>query len=111
MESKRFYYTNSDNKSLINVCRVAVGGASLPRLFPLNPQNAQNPIARWVSDRNATFLFRNGTTKEGQTEALIVVGVVSVVMLIIPDQIRNKRLKKNQGTLEPVNMLLWHVHK
>ena len=64
MESKRFYYTNSDNKSLINVCRVAVGGASLPRLFPLNPQNAQNQIARWVSDRNATFLFRNGITKQ-----------------------------------------------
>ena len=55
-------YTNSDNKSLINICRVVVGGASLPRLFPLNAQNAQNEIALCVSDRNATFLFRNGIT-------------------------------------------------
>ena len=53
-------YTNSDNKSLINICRVIVGGASLPRLFRLNAQNAENEIARCVSDRNATFLFRNG---------------------------------------------------
>ena len=59
---KKSYNTNSDNKSLINICRVAVGGASLPRLFRLNAQNAQNQIARWVSDRNATFLFRNGIT-------------------------------------------------
>ena len=51
------------NHSLMSV-GVAVGGASLPRLFPLNPQNAQNQIARWVSDRNATFLFRNGITKQ-----------------------------------------------
>ena len=42
------------------MCRVIVGGASLPRLFPLNAQNAENEIARWVSDGNATFLFRNG---------------------------------------------------
>ena len=56
-------YTNSDNKSLINICRVIVGGASLPRLFPLNAQNAENEIALCVSDRNATFLFRNGITQ------------------------------------------------
>ena len=42
------------------MCRVIVGGASLPRLFPLNAQNAENEIARCVSDCNATFLFRNG---------------------------------------------------
>ena len=57
------YYTNSDNKSLINICRVIVGGASLPRLFPLNAQNAEDEIALCVSDRNATFLFRNGITQ------------------------------------------------
>ena len=55
--------TNSDNKSLINICRVIVGGASLPRLFPLNAQKAENEIAQCVSDRNATFLFRNGITR------------------------------------------------
>ena len=57
--------TNSDNKSLINICRVIVGGASLPRLFPLNAQKAENEIALCVSDRNATFLFRNGISLRG----------------------------------------------
>ena len=62
MDSALLYTTNSDNKSLINICRAIVGGASLPRLFPLNAQNAENEIALCVSDRNATFLFRNGIT-------------------------------------------------
>ena len=67
MSNRCDYYTNSDNKSLINICRGIVGGASLPRLFPLNAQNAENEIALCVSDRNATFLFRNGiiSTLEG----------------------------------------------
>jgi hypothetical protein len=61
------------------MCRAIVGGASItinsgvqrereynsrvnsyPRLFPQNPQKIENEIARCVSDRNATFLFRNG---------------------------------------------------